>query len=109
MGREARQEQISARRTRVVDDAIRAGRIPPARRAHYSQLMDADEEGTTALLASLEAGVVPVGDEVGSGNTDEALDGSSYPEEWLSDEERRRITAARSGQPLNNRVVSEAS
>lgn len=108
LGREARQEQITARRARVVDEAIRAGRIPPARRAHYSRLMEVDEEGTTQLLASLEAGVVPV-DELGSGNTDEVQDSSSYPEEWLTDEERRRVAAARSGQPLNTRVVSEAS
>lgn len=108
MGREARQEQINARRGGKVGDAIKAGKIPPARRAHYMTLMENDEEGTTQMLASLEAGVVPV-DETGSANTDEALDGSSYPEEWLSDPERARIAAARAGQPLTTRVVPEAS
>lgn len=109
LGREARQEQITARRNGIIDGAIKAGKIPPARRAHYSKLMEADEKGTTDLLASLEAGVVPVGDEVGNGNTDEAMDASAYPEEWLNDTERARVAAARAGQPLNNRVVSEAS
>lgn len=109
MGRDARAEQITARRGGKVEAAIKAGKIPVARRAHYSKLMETDEEGTTAVLASLEAGVIPVDEALGSNNTDEALDSSAYEESWLSDSERARIAAARTGQPLNTRVVSEAS
>jgi ATP-dependent protease ClpP protease subunit len=57
-GRAARDEQIGSRRDGVVDAAIRAGKVPVARRAHYRTLLDADEEGTTDLLNKLEGGAV---------------------------------------------------
>lgn len=110
-GREARAEQIAARRHGVVEAAIRAGKIPPARRDHYRTMMDADEEGTTQLLASLDAGVLPVGEETGSGDSPEAeaLSGSEYPTEWLSDNERNKIAAAKEGRLVNGRVISEVT
>jgi hypothetical protein len=110
-GRAAREEQMTARRHEVVEKAIRAGKIPPARRDHYRTLMKTDEEGTTALLDSLTEGVIPVGDEEHGGDStseSDALSGSEYPSEWLTDAERHRVNAAREGKMVNGRLVQEA-
>lgn len=40
--------------------AVKAGKIPPARRDHYAAAWDADPEGTAQVLASLAPGLVPV-------------------------------------------------
>lgn len=47
IGRVAREEADS-----ILDQAIRDGRIPPARRQHYARLMEADPEGTRVLLTA---------------------------------------------------------
>jgi ATP-dependent protease ClpP protease subunit len=57
-GRTALDAQIGSRRDSVVDAAITAGKIPVARREHYRNLLNLDEEGTTTALAALEAGLV---------------------------------------------------
>lgn len=73
-GAEARKEQITERRERVVDSAIDDGKIPPSRRDHYLGLMKADEEGTTELLAALSTGVIPVEEKGVSGGVAGASD-----------------------------------
>lgn len=54
-----------------IGDAVKAGKIPPSRKAHYLSLMEKDEKGTKEFINKLEAGVVPV-DEIGT-SEDEAL------------------------------------
>lgn len=56
-------------RERVVDAALGRGAITPARRDHFLQLMAADTEGTTALLAGLPAGLAVPLSEVGHGQS----------------------------------------
>ena len=107
-GRKAREDQVKARRQGVVEKAIKAGKIPPARKDHYLTLMERDEEGTTTMLASLAENVIPVDEGGSQGDPDEAADASSYPEEWLTDAERTRLAAAKQGQTANLRVVPEA-
>jgi hypothetical protein len=110
-GREARKEQVSARRANKVSEAIKAGKIPPSRKDHFSKLMERDEEGTVAYLDSLQAGVLPVADEeVGAGGEPDGdlSENNGYDETWLSDGERARIAAAREGKPRSTRVVTEA-
>lgn len=41
------------RRSEVLDGAVTRGAISPAERAHFSAMLDRDEEGTTTLLSSL--------------------------------------------------------
>jgi hypothetical protein len=96
LGREAREQQITARRKGRVKAAIAAGKIPPSRREHYEKLMSADEEGTAALLDELQAGVIPV-ELVGQATVDAGVSGhdDSYPVSWLSPDERARVNAAR--------------
>lgn len=47
-------------RDEAIGDAIKAGKIAPARRKHYEQYWDGDREGAKLLLASLHPGLVPV-------------------------------------------------
>lgn len=53
--------------------AIGKGKFPGARREHYTKLWDADPEGTKALLASLEPGLVP-GAELGTSGDGEGAE-----------------------------------
>jgi hypothetical protein len=59
----ARAQQRTESRDRTLDDAIKAGKFPPARRDHWARLYDADPDGTKTTLASLEAGLVPLADQ----------------------------------------------
>ncbi|MEU9888004.1 head maturation protease, ClpP-related [Sphaerisporangium sp. NPDC051011] len=58
----ARTQQIREARDHALNDAIRAGKFPPARRDHWAALWDADPEGTRQTLASLAEGLVPLED-----------------------------------------------
>lgn len=59
-GAAARQQQLEDHRDRVLDAAIASGRFAPSRREHYVASWKADPEGTEALIASLQPGLVPV-------------------------------------------------
>lgn len=61
-GVEARAQQRREARDRTLDDAIKAGKFPPARRDHWAAYWDTDEEGARQALASLADGLVPVAD-----------------------------------------------
>jgi ATP-dependent protease ClpP protease subunit len=58
----ARAQQRVEARDRALDDAVKAGKFPPARREHWARLYDLDPEGTRQTLASLADGVVPLQD-----------------------------------------------
>lgn len=75
-GREARAEQLRTERKRVLDDAVKAGKFAPARRAHFETLYEADADGTKELIAKLAAGTVPL-DEVGHGQGGDATEGDA--------------------------------
>ncbi|HLJ98383.1 MAG TPA: hypothetical protein VKU39_00595, partial [Streptosporangiaceae bacterium] len=62
MGEQARREQLTARRDQVIQAAIMAGKTPPSRREHWQKLWDTDPDGTEQVLASLSAGLIPLGD-----------------------------------------------
>lgn len=47
-------------RDTVITAAVKAGKFPPARRAHYERSWAVDPAGTKELIASLAAGLVPV-------------------------------------------------
>lgn len=59
-GRAARAHQIREADNRLVQAAIDDGRIPPARAEHWLKALNADREGATATLNSLEKGLIPV-------------------------------------------------
>lgn len=88
LGRQAREEQVQARRVAAVDAAIASGRVVPARRDHWLAQIAADEEGVTATLAALHPvfGTAEVGYDDGSvadtGSSPEAVRGSTAYKNW---------------------------
>lgn len=98
----ARRQQLDTERDTAIGDAITAGRIPPARRDHYTALWNADAEGTRTLLASLEPGVVPVTTETGETTDPDGVlastGGEAYDPSWLPPAARKAVAAAKAGQ-----------
>lgn len=72
----ARTQQRVEARDQALNDAIRVGKFPPARRGHYAAAWDADPEGTRQLLDSLAEGLVPLADvgQPGGEPTDNGFD-----------------------------------
>ena len=98
LGREAREQQLSDRRTGIINAAVTDGKIPPARREHWVALWQADPEGTEQTIGQLAAGVVPVS-ELGtstdaSGGTGETAGQTAYPSEWFPEVANRRAEVA---------------
>lgn len=79
--RERRGERVAA----AVDAAITDGKIPPARREHWSKLLEADYEGGKKTLDSLEKNVVPLKARGAAGGGDgiEAGAAEGLPESWF--------------------------
>lgn len=84
-GRAARERQVSEDRDRIVSAAVTEGRIPPSRRDHWRAMLDADPEGTPAVLASFQIGAsvptVPLGHsgtELSTGHEPGAEDNYGY-------------------------------
>ena len=77
-GRQARAEQVTARRDALIADALREGRISPANSEAYRQMLDVDEERAARVLNALQPNTaVPVA-EIGhaGGQGDEVADSS---------------------------------
>jgi peptidoglycan hydrolase-like protein with peptidoglycan-binding domain len=47
-------------RDTTITEAVRVGKFPPARKAHYEKLWDIDPVGCREVIASLAAGLIPV-------------------------------------------------
>ena len=71
-GVQARAQQLTEKRDRVISDAVRAGKITPARRGHWETAWAADADGAEQALASLAPGLVPVDGLTGVTGGDEA-------------------------------------
>jgi len=98
-------DRIAARISETVEAAVNDGRIPPARREHWTTALKADFEGNKAVIDGLQPGLVPLqargsggpGGEDGVG----AGQGEGLPEEWFP--EIRTIRAqANSGSRVTN-------
>jgi ATP-dependent protease ClpP protease subunit len=77
-GQAARDQQQAEHRERVLTQALREGRITPARREHWATQLAADPEGVEQLITSLPA-VVPTA-EHGHADGPEVEPGSSLDE-----------------------------
>lgn len=74
-GREAREQQITERRDRIIATAMSEGRITAHSAKTFRAELDTNEDGTVAILATLPKNAVPV-TELGSasrGDADDAL------------------------------------
>lgn len=74
-GVEARRLQIKERHDKLLDEAIKAGKIVPARREHFASLLQKDPKGTEQFIAKLEAGAVPIDEQGTSAEEVEAKTG----------------------------------
>lgn len=83
-GQEARAVQLRTERDDTISAAIRAGKIAPARKEHWTNQWDKDAEGTKASLASLEA-VYPVVATPGAYAGSDGSDGAGT-QAWSDDE-----------------------
>jgi hypothetical protein len=73
-GQKAYEKQVADADESVVMAAIKDGRIPPARKAHWLGSLKSDREGFSQVLASLPKGLIPVveaGHGIGSENVPE--------------------------------------
>jgi ATP-dependent protease ClpP protease subunit len=86
-GRQAREEQISARRDGIVDTAVREGRITPASRATWRTQLDTNEEGTVAILGTLAVNTIPV-TEIGHGDGVASTEDTLYASAWGVDDQK---------------------
>lgn len=80
-GAEARAEQDRARRDGIIAQAIADGRIAPTSREHFRSMLDTDEAGTSAALASLQPNTALPVEELGHA-VGEAQAEDAYPAHW---------------------------
>lgn len=85
-GRQARDEQIAARREGIIKDALREGRITAASAPSFRTMLDKDEDGTTKVLASLAENTVPVA-EIGHTAGEVSAEDALYAAAWGADGE----------------------
>jgi hypothetical protein len=67
-GVQAAETQRVTERTRYLGDAVRAGKLIPARLSHFEALYDRDETGTREFIDSVAAGAAVPTSEVGHAN-----------------------------------------
>ena len=65
----------------LVATALEEGRITANSQSHFRSLLDIDEDGTTAVLASLAKNTVPV-EEIGHSDATASADADAYPAHW---------------------------
>lgn len=80
-GAEARAQQDKDRRDGIIAKALEDGRISPTSSAHFRTMLDDNEAGTTAALASLQPNTALPVDEIGHA-VGEADDSTAYPAHW---------------------------
>lgn len=104
LARQHEGERVSARQGEKVLAALKAGKFPSARRDHYAKLMAADEEGTTALLDSLQPGLIPMEEigNLGKGDGEGAAPdmAAGLPDDWFPEIGAKRIAAAANPLPV---------
>lgn len=97
-------ERVAARQGEKVLAALKAGKFPSVRRDHYTKLMAADEEGTTALLDSLQPGLIPMEEigNLGKGDGEGAAPdmAAGLPDDWFPEIGAKRIAAAANPLPV---------
>lgn len=82
-GRDARDAQIAAQQSALIEKAVQEGRIPEARRDYWTSQLKHDPAGIPAVLQSFPAGsAVPVGQPVGHESPTSQGD-DAYPAEWF--------------------------
>lgn len=84
-GRQALEQQASARREGIVAKAEQEGRIAPSSREQWLASLEKDEEGTQKLLASLAPNTIPVAELGHSDQAEASEEDKLYAAAWGSD------------------------
>lgn len=84
-GREARDQQIRDRRDGIIATALNEGRITAASAPSFRAMLDADEDGTSKVLASMAKNTVPV-DEIGHAAGEVSAEDAIYAAAWGDDQ-----------------------
>jgi hypothetical protein len=98
------------RRDDLIATAVRQGKFPPSRRAHYQERYDTDAEATTAAINRMKSNVVPVKERGADVSEDQMEASDAYPTEWLSRPgapEPQKTTSANGGGERRSRVITE--
>lgn len=99
------QERVQGRVSETVEAAVLDGRIPPARREHWSKMLQADFDGGKATLDTLEKGLVPLEarGSMGPGDVEgyQPGTGDGLPEDWFPEIKTIRAQAV-SGSRVTN-------
>ena len=87
-GRQARAEQVTARRDALIADALREGRISPANSEAYRAMLDVDEERAARVLSALQPNtavpVTEIGHAGGQGDEVAEVVDDAYPSNWIT-------------------------
>ena len=88
LARKHEKERTEDRVKETIEAAVLDGRIPPARREHWTKALTADFEGNKAVIDGLEKGLVPLdargsGGPGGEGDGMDQPDGEGLPESWF--------------------------
>ena len=87
-GRQARAEQVTARRDALIADALREGRISPANSEAYRAMLDVDEERAARVLNALQPNtavpVAEIGHAGGQGDEVAEVVDDAYPSNWIT-------------------------
>lgn len=84
-GVQALAAQTSARRDGIIDAALKEGRITAASKDSFRALLDADEDGTSKVLAAMAPNTVPVA-EIGHAAGEVSAEDALYVSAWGDDE-----------------------
>lgn len=76
-GRAAVERETAARRDQAIDQALRAGKITTASRQQWRDAMDANEDSTIALLATMPT-IVPLDAHVAQGDPTDVPEDATY-------------------------------
>jgi hypothetical protein len=97
------EEDRIGRRENLIAAAIREGKFPPSRRAHYEARYDSDPDNTEKTIKRMIKGMVPIEERGVDAVEDETEDPTAYPSDWVPDVAAR---AANANQPQNGNAAT---
>lgn len=106
--RDIQKAEAEKKRDASLSAAVGAGKIPPARKAHWASLWDKDPEGTESALSALTPGLIPVGPAFGTEGTGED-DSSAYDRSILTHAELAKLEAAEAARNGKRPLVTFSS